>query len=144
MIDGPLGRDGTGGFEPIPDVDQGQNIAIGVRDQYWIFAISITKGAEDGERVYVDALPSFYELAPVLEDSVGCLDGICDGIGEAIDCPVTVTQSTETLIDIEPDGLNAGDICTTTVYVKLREEIESCQQVATMDGSGGPSSHRFQ
>ena len=98
------------------------------------------------EQVYVDALPSLYELSPFfegLETGVGCPnDGTCDGIGEHPDCPVTETPtsgpSDETLIAIEPD-LETGENCTTTVYVSLREggirDLRSCQTVETDDGS---------
>jgi hypothetical protein len=98
------------------------------------------------EQVYVDALPSLYELSPFfegLETGVGCPnDGTCDGIGEHPDCPVTVTPpsrspSGETLIAIEPDL--TGESCTTTVYVKLRKnaekQLKSCPTAAIDDGS---------
>jgi hypothetical protein len=143
LISGPLIPDGMGGLEPITDVEQGPFIAIGVRDQHWAFEISIIGGDDNGGRVYVDALPSGYEVSPFFEDleTDGCPDGVCDGIGEELDCPVTVTpprsrgRTGQTLIAIEPDGLDAGDTCTTTVYVNLRQRIRSCPTAALDDGT---------
>ena len=133
-----------GGLEPITDVEQGPFIKIGVRDQHWDFEISITGGEDTDEQVYVDAIPSLYELSPFFEEfdtGLGCLDGFCNGIGEDPMCPVTVTApqsnrpSGQTLTAIEPDGLGADEICKTTVYVKLRQRIRSCPTAAIDDGS---------
>ncbi len=123
-------------------MEQGPIIVIDVHDQHWDFEISITGGDDSDGQVYVDALPSLYELAPFFETlETGCSDGDCDGADEDPMCPVTVTaprsnrQSGQTLIAIGPDGLGGGEICKTTVYVKLRQRIRSCPTAAIDDGS---------
>jgi hypothetical protein len=139
LIMGPLVPDGLGGLEPIDGIGEGPFIAVGIRDQHWAFEITINETDDNGAPVYVDGIPSLYELSPFfeeLETGAGCPDdGVCDGIREHADCPVTVTppasrgRAGQTLIAIKPD-LATDESCTTTVYVELSDgalrDIQSC------------------
>ncbi len=112
--------------------DEGNLIGIGLgHAQFFAYEIGIENNALDDAldgSAFLDILPAGFRLSADAEDALeGCADGTCDGVVEDAsgNCVVTVSgpKAKKNTIDpryvmIEPSGLTASALCTTTLYVE--------------------------
>ncbi|MHA1529214.1 MAG: hypothetical protein ACTSVG_09340 [Alphaproteobacteria bacterium] len=138
LVSGPLADDGFGTLVPfdvngdtfIDGADEGNLIGVELSHaQYFTYEIEFENTGVTGSLdvlTFLDTLPDGFRLSAFAEDAlVGCVGTDCDGVVEGVDCIVTVSgpAGKKNVIDpryvtVEPDGLEASALCTTTVFVE--------------------------
>jgi len=138
LVSGPFADNGSGSLVPfdvngdtsIDGDDEGNLIGIKLsHPQYFVYEIEFENNGETGSLDYLallDILPDGLRLSADAENALAvCIGDECDGVVVSGSCLVTVSgpKGKKNIIDpryvtIEPDGLVASELCTTTVYVE--------------------------